>query len=218
MCYNDVANSMKGLCKARLKVKKMKPISESQRKIYEFLVEKAKEGITPSVREICAAVGLRSTSSVQANLDSLEAAGYIERPPMLKRVIKIRGMAENVAQVPLLGTVTAGMPILTVDEIEGYLPFSQQGADGKELFALRVKGESMINAGILSGDIVIVERTPVARNGEIVVALLGDEATVKRFFKEDGHFRLQPENDTFEPIVCDEVVILGKVIASYRYY
>ncbi|MBR0120984.1 MAG: transcriptional repressor LexA [Clostridia bacterium] len=196
----------------------MKPISESQRKIYEFLVEKAKEGITPSVREICAAVGLRSTSSVQANLDSLEAAGYIERPPMLKRVIKIRGMAENVAQVPLLGTVTAGMPILTVEEIEGYLPFSQQGADVKELFALRVKGESMINAGILSGDIVIVERTSVARNGEIVVALLGDEATVKRFYKEDGHFRLQPENDTFEPIVCDEVVILGKVIASYRYY
>ncbi|MBR3439580.1 MAG: transcriptional repressor LexA, partial [Clostridia bacterium] len=175
-------------------------------------------GITPSVREICAAVGLRSTSSVQANLDSLEAAGYIERPPMLKRVIKICGMAENVAQVPLLGTVTAGMPILTVEEVEGYLPFAQPGADGKELFALHVKGESMINAGILNGDIVIVERTPTARNGEIVVALLGDEATVKRFYKEDGHFRLQPENDIFEPIICNEVVILGKVIASYRYY
>ena len=196
----------------------MKPISESQRKIYEFLVEKAKEGITPSVREICAAVGLRSTSSVQANLDSLEAAGYIERPPMLKRVIKICGMAENVAQVPLLGTVTAGMPILTVEEVEGYLPFSHPGADGKELFALHVRGESMINAGILDGDIVIVERIPTASNGEIVVALLGDEATVKRFYKEDGHFRLQPENDTFEPIICNEVVILGKVIASYRYY
>ncbi|MBQ6265423.1 MAG: transcriptional repressor LexA [Clostridia bacterium] len=196
----------------------MKPISESQRKIYEFLVEKAKEGITPSVREICAAVGLRSTSSVQANLDSLEAAGYIERPPMLKRVIKICGMAENVAQVPLLGTVTAGMPILTVEEVEGYLPFSHPGAPDKELFALHVKGESMINAGILDGDIVIVERTPTAANGEIVVALLGDEATVKRFYKEDGRFRLQPENDTFEPIICSEVVILGKVVASYRYY
>ena len=196
----------------------MKPISESQRKIYEFLVERSKEGITPSVREICAAVGLRSTSSVQANLDSLEAAGYIERPPMLKRVIKICGMAENVAQVPLLGTVTAGMPILTVEEVEGYLPFAQPGADVKEQFALHVKRESMINAGILNGDIVIVERTPTARNGEIVVALLGDEATVKRFYKEDGHFRLQPENDIFEPIICNEVVILGKVIASYRYY
>ena len=196
----------------------MKPISESQRKIYEFLVEKAKEGITPSVREICAAVGLRSTSSVQANLDSLEAAGYIERPPMLKRVIKICGMAENVAQVPLLGTVTAGMPILTVEEVEGYLPCSHPGAPDKELFALHVRGESMINAGILDGDIVIVERTPTASNGEIVVALLGDEATVKRFYKENGHFRLQPENDTFEPIICNEVVILGKVVASYRYY
>ncbi len=196
----------------------MKPISESQRKIYEFLVEKARDGITPSVREICAAVGLRSTSSVQANLDALEAAGYIERPPMLKRVIRICGMADNVAHVPLLGTVTAGMPILTVEEIEGYVPFSQLGASDKELFALHVRGESMINAGILNGDIVIVERTPTARNGEIVVAMIGEEATVKRFYKEDGHFRLQPENDTFEPIITNEVIILGKVIASYRYY
>lgn len=196
----------------------MKPISESQRKIYEFLVEKARDGVTPSVREICAAVGLRSTSSVQANLDALEAAGYIERPPMLKRVIRICGMADNVAHVPLLGTVTAGQPILTVEEIEGYIPFSQLGAPDKELFALHVKGESMINAGILDGDIVIVERTPVASNGEIVVALIGEEATVKRFYKEDGHFRLQPENDTFAPIIVQEVVILGKVIASYRYY
>lgn len=196
----------------------MKPINESQRKIYEYLVDRAKEGITPSVREICAAVGLRSTSSVQANLDALEAAGYIERPPMLKRVIKICGMADNVAQVPLLGTVTAGMPILTVEEVEGYLPFSQPGASDKELFALRVRGESMLNAGILSGDIVIVERTPTARNGEIVVALIGEEATVKRFYKEDGHFRLQPENDLFDPIIVNEVIILGKVIASYRYY
>lgn len=196
----------------------MKPISESQRKIYEFLVEKARDGVTPSVREICAAVGLRSTSSVQANLDALEAAGYIERPPMLKRVIRICGMADNVAHVPLLGTVTAGQPILTVEEIEGYVPFSQLGAPDKELFALHVKGESMINAGILDGDIVIVERTPVARNGEIVVALIGEEATVKRFYKEDGHFRLQPENDTFAPIIVQEVIILGKVIASYRYY
>lgn len=196
----------------------MKPISESQRKIYEFLVEKARDGITPSVREICTAVGLRSTSSVQANLDALEVAGYIERPPMLKRVIRICGMADNVAHVPLLGTVTAGMPILTVEEIEGYVPFSQLGASEKELFALHVRGESMINAGILNGDIVIVERTPTARNGEIVVAMIGEEATVKRFYKEDGHFRLQPENDTFEPIITQEVIILGKVIASYRYY
>lgn len=196
----------------------MKPISDSQRKIYEFLVEKAKEGITPSVREICAAVGLRSTSSVQANLDALEAAGYIERPPMLKRVIKICGMAENVANVPLLGTVAAGNPILAVEDIEEYLPFACPGGDEKELFALRVRGESMKKIGIMDGDIVFVERTPVARNGEIVVALIEDSATVKRFFKEDGHFRLQPENDELEPIYCDEVIILGKVVGCCRYY
>lgn len=196
----------------------MKPITPIQQRIYEFLLERAKDNMTPSVREIGAAVGLRSTSSVQANLDALEAAGYIQRPPMLKRCIRIVGQAENVTHVPVLGTVTAGMPILAVEEIEGYLPFSMQGAQDKELFALKVKGESMIRAGILDGDIVIVERTPAARNGEIVVALIGDEATVKTFYKENGHFRLQPENETYEPIIVNEVIILGKVIASYRYY
>lgn len=196
----------------------MKPITPIQQKIYEFLVEMARENTTPSVREIGAAVGLRSTSSVQANLDALEAAGYIQRPPMLKRCIKIVGQAENIAHVPVLGTVTAGMPILAVEEIEGYLPFSMPGAQEKELFALKVKGESMLWAGILDGDIVIVERTPSAKNGEIVVALIEDEATVKTFYKENGHFRLQPENDAYQPIIVDEVVILGKVIASYRYY
>ena len=196
----------------------MKPITPIQQKIYEFLVEMAKENMTPSVREIGAQVGLRSTSSVQANLDALEAAGYIQRPPMLKRCIKIVGQAENITHVPLLGTVTAGQPILAVEEIEGYLPFSMPGASDKELFALKVKGESMLWAGILDGDIVIVERTPTARNGEMVVALVEDSATVKTFYKENGHFRLQPENDAYEPIIVDEVVILGKVIASYRYY
>lgn len=202
----------------RKEEKNMKPITPIQQRIYEFLLERAKDNMTPSVREIGAAVGLRSTSSVQANLDALEAAGYIQRPPMLKRCIKIVGQAENVTHVPVLGTVTAGMPILAVEEIEGYLPFSMQGAQDKELFALKVKGESMIRAGILDGDIVIVERTPAARNGEIVVALIGDEATVKTFYKENGHFRLQPENETYEPIIVNEVIILGKVIASYRYY
>lgn len=196
----------------------MKPITPIQQKIYEFLVEMAKENMTPSVREIGAAVGLRSTSSVQANLDALEAAGYIQRPPMLKRCIKIVGQAENITHVPLLGTVTAGQPILAVEEIEGYLPFSMPGASDKELFALKVRGESMLWAGILDGDIVIVERTPTAANGEMVVALVEDSATVKTFYKENGHFRLQPKNDAYEPIIVDEVVILGKVIASYRYY
>lgn len=132
----------------------MKPITPIQQRIYEFLVDRSKEGMTPSVREIGAAVGLRSTSSVQANLDSLEAAGYIERPPMLKRCIRIVGQADNVTHVPVLGTVTAGSPILAVQDIEGYLPFSMPGAQDKELFALKVRGESMIQAGILDGDIV----------------------------------------------------------------
>ena len=196
----------------------MKPITPIQQRIYEFLVEMSKENMKPTVREIGAAVGLRSTSSVQANLYALEAAGYIQRSPMLKRCIQIVGQSDHVTHVPLLGTVTAGMPILAVEEIEGYLPFSMPGASDKELFALRVKGESMLWAGILDGDIVIVERTPTAKNGEIVVALIEDEATVKTFYKEDGHFRLQPENDAYQPIIVNEVVILGKVIASYRYY
>jgi len=138
---------------------------------------------------------------------------------MHKRSIRIAGQqAQNVLQVPLLGTVTAGAPILAVEQIESYLPYTGPVSRDKSLFALRVRGESMINAGILDGDIVYVEKTPVARNGDIVVALLEDEATVKSFYKENGHFRLQPENDTMDPIFCEEVIILGKVISLLRYY
>ena len=193
-------------------------INETQQKIYEYLVERSGSGYPPSVREIGAAVGLRSTSSVQASLDALEQAGYISRDPLLKRFIRVNGRDENVTHVPLLGTVTAGAPILAVEQIEGYVPYAGRAAGGKTLFALNVRGESMLNAGILDGDIVIAEQTPSARNGDIVVALLEDEATVKRFYKENGRFRLQPENDAFEPIFCDEVIILGKVIGLTRYY
>lgn len=196
----------------------MRPINDTQQKIYEFLCERSQCGVPPSVREIGAAVGLRSTSSVQANLDALEEAGYIERDPLLKRSIRVLGQAENVTSVPLLGTVTAGMPILAVEQIEGYIPYNGRVSRDKSLFALKVRGESMLWAGILDGDIVIAEKTPSAANGEIVVAMIEDEATVKRFYKEKGHFRLQPENDAFEPIITSEVIILGKVIALYRYY
>lgn len=196
----------------------MKTINQTQKKIYEYLMERSQGGVPPSVREIGAAVGLKSTSSVQANLDALEEAGYIERDPMLKRSIRVTGEAENVTNVPLLGTVTAGMPILAVEQIEGYLPYNGRVSRDKPLFALRVRGESMIWAGILDGDIVIAEKTPVAANGEIVVAMIDDEATVKRFYKEDGHFRLQPENDAFQPIIVNEVIILGKVVGLMRYY
>lgn len=196
----------------------MKEMNKTQRKIYEFLAERSQGGVPPTVREICAAVGLRSTSSVQSNLDALEEAGYIERDPMLKRSIRVVGQETNVTQVPLIGTVTAGMPILAVEAIEGYVPFSGHNSSDKPLFALKVKGDSMIKCGILSGDIIISEKTASAENGEIVVALVDNEATVKRFFKEEGHFRLQPENDEYAPIIVNEVIILGKVISLIRHF
>ena len=144
----------------------------------------------------------------------LEERGYISRQSGLNRAIRLPG--ETVARVPLVGKVTAGLPILAVEEVEDYVPYSGGGYQPGELFALRVSGTSMINAGILDHDIVVVHKTPEAQNGDIVVALIGDEATVKRFYKENGHFRLQPENDAFEPIIVDEVVVLGKVISLIR--
>ncbi len=196
----------------------MKSLSENQYRILEYLKERAGVGAVPSVREICQAVGLRSTSSVQNNLDALEEKGYIIRDPMLKRSIRIVGQAENVRHVPLLGTVTAGLPILAFEQVESYLPFTcPHVSPDKEIFALKVRGESMLGAGILDGDILFAEKTPVARNGDIVVALIEDEATVKTFYKENGHFRLQPENDIFDPIIVNELVIIGKAIAVMRY-
>ena len=192
-------------------------ISKTQKKIYDFLRQKAMEGVQPSVREICAAVGLSSTSSLQAGLDALESEGYITRDPMHKRSIRINGIAEDVNHVPLLGTVTAGQPVLAFEDIMEYIPYNGPASSG-DLFALKVKGESMLNAGIFDGDIAVVERTPYAENGDIVVALVGDKATVKTFYKEDGHFRLQPENDAYEPIIVNEVAILGKLKSIIRYY
>ncbi len=204
----------------------MKIITEKQREIYDYLLERTQDGVPPSVREICSAVNLSSTSSVQANLASLETAGLISRDPMHKRSIRIKVKPENpfekIGQVPLVGTVAAGIPILAEENIESYLPYPYLNpgyiSRDKPLFALHVKGDSMLDAGILDGDIVYVEKTPVASNGEIVVALLENEATVKRFYKEKGHIRLQPENDDFEPIICNEVIIMGKVVAVLRYY
>ncbi len=196
----------------------MNNLSENQKKILEFIKERNSTGVPPSVREIGQAVGLSSTSSVQSNLVALEKKGYISRDPLLKRSIRITGQNENIHQIPLLGVVTAGYPILATQNIEEYLPYSGTVTKDKPVFALHVRGESMINKGIFDGDIIFVQRTPVAENGEIVVALIGEEATVKTFYKENGHFRLQPENDSFEPIIVDEVVILGKVVGLYRDY
>lgn len=193
----------------------MKPLTKSQQKVYDYICACAQESRVPSVREICAATGLKSTSTVHLHLKTLEEKGLIEREKGFNRCIKVSG-TEKTSQIPVLGRVTAGMPILAVEDIETYIPISEGLRRGRELFALRVVGESMINAGILDGDIVIVHRTPVAANGDIVVAMIEDEATVKRFYKEEGHFRLQPENDLFEPIISDEVVLLGTVVALYR--
>ena len=194
----------------------MKSLTEKQQKVLTFLRERAQEGLPPTVREICAAAGIKSTSTVHAYLKMFEEEGYISRQSGLNRAIKLPG--ENMTRVPLVGKVTAGLPILAVENIEDYVPYSGGGYPASELFALRVQGTSMINAGILDRDVVIVHRTPVAQNGDIVVALLGDEATVKRIYMENGYIRLQPANDAFEPIIADEVVVLGRVISLVRYF
>ena len=195
----------------------MKQLSKSQQKVYDFVKERLEYGVPPTVREICAATGLRSTSTVHAHLRALEGAGYISRGAGLNRSIRIEGQ-EQTTQVPIVGRVTAGVPILAVEEITGYIPFTAEHYKNKELFALEVRGESMKNAGILDGDYVISEKTSTADDGEIVVALLEDEATVKRLYREPDGIRLQPENPAFEPIYSKEVIVLGKVVSVVRYY
>ena len=194
----------------------MKPLSPSQQKILDYIMGCAQEGISPSVREICKATGFKSTSTVHAHLNTLQDRGLISREAKLNRTIRVS--EDKTSPIPILGRVTAGMPILAVEEIEGYVPVSESVRRGRELFALKICGDSMIQAGILDGDIVVVHKTNVARNGEIAVALIEDEATVKTFYKEEGHFRLQPENPDYEPIIVEDCSILGTVISVVRYY
>jgi repressor LexA len=193
----------------------MEHLTKSQQKVYDFLRQEASTGVPPTVREICAGTGLRSTSTVHAHLKTLERLGYISREAGLNRSIRVEGETPA-AQVPVLGKVTAGMPILAVEDIEGYIPFPKK--EGKELFALHVSGLSMRDAGILDGDYVVAERTSTADDGEIVVAMIDDEATVKRLYREKDRVRLQPENPDFQPIYSDHASVLGKVIAVMRYY
>ena len=192
----------------------MKSLNEKQRKVLTFLQERAQDGVPPTVREICRAAGIKSTSTVHSYLKLLTEEGYIQRESGLNRSIRMPG--ESVVRVPLLGKVTAGQPILAVEEIEEYVPYSGGEYPSSELFALRVSGTSMLNAGILNHDIVIVHKTPAAQNGDIVVALVGEEATVKRIYFERDHIRLQPENDAFAPIIVKEAIVLGKVISLVR--
>lgn len=193
-------------------------LSQKDRMVYDFLRQKIGEGIVPSVREICSELGFKSTSTAHRCLEKLVGEGLIEKQGgNLNRAIRLKGDDGSV-KVPLIGTVTAGQPITAIEQIEGYIGFRPKKHYDGELFALKVRGESMINAAILDGDTVIIEQTPVAENGEIIVAMTEDgEATVKRFYRENGHFRLQPENDTMEPIILDRVSVLGRVVAVLRY-
>ena len=197
-------------------------ISAEQQEILEYIKETIlKKGYPPSVREICEAVSLKSTSSVHSHLETLEKNGYIRRDPTKPRTIEIVDDSFNltrreVVNVPLIGSVAAGQPILAEENIENYFPIPVEFLPNESIFMLRVKGESMINAGIFDGDQVLVKQQNTARNGEIVVALLEDSATVKRFYKENGYYRLQPENDAMEPILTDHVEILGTVIGLIR--
>lgn len=197
-------------------------ITAKQQEILEYIKETIlKKGYPPAVREICEAVHLKSTSSVHSHLETLEENGYIRRDPTKPRTIEILDDCFNltrreVVNVPLLGAVAAGQPLLAQENIENYYPIPAEVLPNSETFMLRVKGDSMVNAGIFNGDQIIVSQQQTAQNGEIVVALIDDSATVKRFYKEDGHFRLQPENDQMEPIITDHVEILGKVIGLLR--
>ena len=197
-------------------------ITAKQLEILKYIKECIlKKGYPPAVREICEAVHLKSTSSVHSHLETLETNGYIRRDPTKPRAIEILDdefalTRREMVQVPMIGTVAAGQPILAQENIEDYFPIPANILPNANIYMLRVKGESMIDIGIFDGDQVIVEQTGTARNGEIVVALVEDSATVKRFFKENGHYRLQPENEAMEPIIVPEVEILGKVIGLLR--
>lgn len=199
-------------------------ISSKQKEILEYMKSQIiNRGFPPSVREICEAVHLKSTSSVHSHLETLEKNGYIRRDPSKPRAIEIidnsfNNSRRDTVHVPLIGTVTAGQPILAVENIEGYFPIPMEFIPNEPTFMLRVKGESMINAGISDGDRILVQQQTYAENGDFVVALLEDSVTVKTFYKEENHYRLQPENDFMDPIIVPEVEILGKVIGLFRMF
>ena len=199
-------------------------ISKKQREILDFIKKHIlNKGYPPSVREICNGVNLKSTSSVHSHLETLERNGYIRRDPSKPRTIEIVDDEFNLTRrevryVPMIGTITAGQPILAVENIEGYFPVLPEFMPNKDTFMLKVKGESMINSGIYDGDQIIVQRQNTAENGDIVAALIDDSVTVKTFYKEDGYYRVQAENDGMDPILVNEVSILGKVIGLFRMF
>jgi len=200
----------------------LEPLTDKQKKVLKYIVDEvARCNYPPSVREIGRALGISSTATVHSHLDILEKKGYISKLPTKPRAIKILRDSEGVpekkcAYVPLVGRITAGLPILADEHKEGYFPVPEYLISGEGCFALKVIGESMIGAGIYNGDYVIVRQQSSADNGDIVAVLIEDEATVKRFYKENNIYRLQPENDTYAPLLVNEVNILGKVIGLFR--
>ncbi|HHT97225.1 MAG TPA: transcriptional repressor LexA [Clostridiales bacterium] len=199
-------------------------ITSKQTEILQFLKsEILNKGYPPAVREICDAVKLKSTSSVHSHLETLEKNGYIRRDPAKPRAIEILDDEFNLTRrelvnVPVIGTITAGQPILAVENVESYFPIPSEYMPNIETYMLNVKGDSMINVGIFDGDKILIQRQNHAKNGEIVVALIDDEVTVKTFYKENGYFRLQPENDGMSPIILPNLEILGKVIGLFRMF
>ena len=199
-------------------------ITDKQREILEYIKKEIlNRGYPPTVRDICEAVNLKSTSSVHSHLETLEKNGYIRRDPTKPRAIEIVEDNFNLtrrefANVPLIGQVAAGQPLLAVENIESYFPIPTEFMPNAESFMLKVKGESMINAGIFDGDNILVEKCDNVHNGDIVVALIDDSATVKTFYKEDGHIRLQPENDTMDPIIVDDCQVIGRVFGMMRIF
>lgn len=198
-----------------------RPRGDNQQRILDFIKSEIQsKGYPPSVREIANAVGLKSTSTVHGHLQRLEKRGLLHRDAMKPRAMEVVGdpnfVRNNSTAVPLVGRVTAGSPILAEENLEEYVPIPEVMLGEGEHFILLVRGDSMIEAGIFDGDYIVVRKQPDAHNGEIVVAMIDDSATVKRFYKENGHFRLQPENSEMEPIYTDEVTILGKVVSLYR--
>lgn len=213
------------------KVTNMTRLTDKDYQILDFVYHYIKDnGFPPTVREICTAVELSSPATVHARLNKLEAAGFIEKDSTKNRTMRIVGYVpddeddsgiehEDYLSVPVYGRITAGVPITAVEQLEGHFPIPVSYVNNKEIFMLHVSGESMVNAAILDGDYIIVEKQPTAANGDIVVALVdGTDATVKTFYKESGHYRLQPENDYMEPIISNDVEILGKVVGVYRMF
>ncbi len=199
-------------------------ITPKQREILEYIKQEIlNRGYPPTVRELCDAVHLKSTSSIHSHLESLEKNGYIRRDPSKPRAIEIVDDSFNLTRremvnVPIIGSIAAGQPLLAIQNIENYFPIPAEYMPNQDTFMLRVKGESMINAGICDGDVILVKQQNHASNGDMVAALVDDSATVKTFYKEDGHIRLQPENDNMDPIIVPDCQILGVVFGVFRFF